>query len=446
MTEEIIPSSPKTTPDFSSQRIPNIIDIKVIDVPVTLIEPFTGIPDFFTAYRMPYMVVISKDGKFLPIGGNQNFQVGSIPLETVRCLEYVLLDNSYESIAIEKIALFVKPAGGKASFAELVRAVAALITFIKTLPDTTVIDGWGGLRRGKEFDDGETLAQLLADRFGKSIDTSRKYIYFGKYLFRDVFDVLAKGNAGRKFFDFILPQKTKLIDSCNGKSAEEITAAVSAQVLIWWQEYNTPKEDKPKPQETKQPPGSAVKSERQTGTQGNQGSQTTGQQPVGQTTAPVDQQATAVPADPQAAGTPVAPAGQQAAAVSQNPAAGQPDAPADPQEADPDQPTEIGENAIPVEEDPVEETEEANDITSGKDQRPPLNLVVVQGGKSDTAFDIYAEMNKIGTKLINASNEKPLNEALYKKIQEVMAELTVLLQWASQINRSLPTITLAGGM
>ncbi|MFZ4438580.1 MAG: hypothetical protein ACOYOS_09155 [Syntrophales bacterium] len=445
MTEIIIPSSPTTNPDSSSQRIPNIRDVRLRDIPVSLIEPFTGVPDFFTAYRMPYWVVIQKGEKYLAIGGNQNFQVGSIPLETARCLEYVLSDNSYESIAIEKIALFVKPAGGKATFAELVRAVAALIVFIKTLPDTTVIDGWGGLRRGKEFDDGETLAQLLADRLGKSIDTTRKYIYFGKYLAQNVLDVLAKGNAGRKFFDFILPQKTKLIDSCSGKSAEEITTVVSAEVPKWWTEYSTPKVSKPKQQEIKEPvPGNNGKATQQQGVPVGQGSQTTGQQPVGQTTAPVDQQATEEPADPQAAGTP---AGQQQAAdESQNPAAGQPDAPADPQEADPDQPTEIGDNAIPVEEDPVEETEEANDITSGKDQRPPLNLVVVQGGKSDAAPDIYAEMIKIGTKLINASNEKPLNEALYKKIQEVMAELTVLLQWASQINRSLPTITLAGGM
>jgi len=425
MTSEIIQ---RINPELPIQGGCNIIDIKVLDIPISLIEPFQGIPDFVTAYRWPYMVVVRKDDNYLAIGGHDKLQVVPGQLE-VRCIEYVLADTSYESIAIEKIALFVTPLGGSASFAEIIRAVAFLIIYIRSLPDATIIEGWGGLRRGKDFEEGESLTKVLATRLGKSLDIARRYIYYGKFLSSECLEELAKSKAGRNFFDTILPKKTKLIDSMTGKRFEEITTAVSDEVLKWWKEYSTPKEGKAKHQETKQPsPGKAGKTGQQQGTQRDQGLSTTTQQPVGQAAAPVDQQAA------------VAPVGQP---TGQTPT-GQPAA--DPQK-DGNQQKEAdditdGEH----ESDPEEEQAEENDITPGKDQQSPLYLVDGQASKNHTTTDIYTEMHKIGTKLIDASKEKPGNEALYRKIQEVMAELTTLLRMASEINRSLPTTTLAGAM
>jgi hypothetical protein len=434
--------------DLPGKGSSNIADIMVKDIPASLIVPFNGIPDFLSEYRLPYPAGIYKEEKFLIIGGYQKFQVGPGSLETVRCIEYVLSDNSDESIAIEKIALFVKPAGGKASFAEIVRALASFTILIKNCPDTTFIEGWGGLRRGKEFEEGESLTQLLADRLGKSPDTTRKYIYFGKDLSPECLEELAKSKAGRKFFEAIQPKKTKFIDTFTSKSAAEIIDLISAKVLQWWIEYTTPKEPKPKPPETKQQTdGNRGKVENQPGTQGNQGSPVV-EQPVGQSESPTGQQAATQQAAPQnlTPGQPESPTGQPATTLHQDPPMGQAAVDQQATTPDPDQQNELGDNMTPHEDDPEEEQEEANDIKPVNTQPAPLHLVTTGGGAQDATSDIYAEMNKIGTKLIDASNEKLANEALHKKIQEIMAELTTLLRMASEMDSALPTMTLAGAM
>jgi hypothetical protein len=247
--------------DLDNLAAASITDIKVIDVPISKIQPFHAIPDFYCLYSLPYPVVIYKGEIFYIIGGATKVQGVSGQLEPIRCIEIVVEDNSDESIALEKIALFVRPMGGKASYAEVVNAVSGLVSFIKNQPGISFNDGWGGQRRGEDFKAAETLPKVLSERLKKSTDTTYRYVYYGKFLSTECLAELAKNKASRDFFDKIQPKKTKLVDSLKNMTEAEISIKVSGQVLQWWQEYSNPNDftGESKPEEQAAQKNSATK-------------------------------------------------------------------------------------------------------------------------------------------------------------------------------------------
>jgi hypothetical protein len=430
---------------YNTVNSTNILSINVKDVSFSEIEPFTEVPFFKTPSILPHPVVVYKDGKYRVIDGFDKIQALPATLESVKCVEYVLFDNSDESIAIEKAAIRTRPAGGTASFGELIRILAALVALLlNNLTSVKIIIGHGGSRQGKDFEDGELLTKLLSERLGKTVNSIKNILFYAKYLSTDVQEEFAINKVSRKFFVATQPKKTKLIDSLKGKSDEEITIEVSNQVLIWWKEYNVPKEITSAPQ-TNSDQARGIGDTEAVAMQKNIGDDAPA--PEAKPLAEKDE-ATSVDGNHNGVASP-----PEAESAAEEETQGGSDSPStetktkeepDAHRSDPDHIKEGTGKDISNIKVPSEDRDSENDVKTETAPTPPINFD--KGGAQGYSKDIYENIKEIAGSLIAASDEKQADQTLYKIIQRAMAELTRLLEQFSEANIAQSDITLAEKM
>jgi hypothetical protein len=233
-------------PEIPNPVTPNITGVRIEEIDPKQIKPCNMIQDFISPYDYPIPIVVERDDEYILIGGNKYFQEVPEPLENIRCEIFTLADNSDESIALEKINLYVKPTGGSASYGEIVRSISGWIN--KNSADGNKFSGHGGARRGAAFEVSESMTNFLAVRLGKSPETVRKYISAAKHLTDSCLEELAINKAPRKFFFDIQAKKNSLMVSFADKSDDEMTDEASRQVIKWWKKYVASEANKTTPQ------------------------------------------------------------------------------------------------------------------------------------------------------------------------------------------------------
>jgi hypothetical protein len=137
--------------------------------------------------------------------------------------------------------LRVKPRGGTASYAEIMRNVKRLEEMLLASNNDLRTLGHGGTRRGEEFVNNkhENVIKVLALRLGKSISTIKQYLSHARYLSEEMLNILATRGINKDFFEKANANKTATLTrlKSNRKPDGEITDQISNYMLAWLQDY-----------------------------------------------------------------------------------------------------------------------------------------------------------------------------------------------------------------
>jgi hypothetical protein len=215
---------------------------KYENLEIEAIQNFTSIPDYETPTDSQCPIVTrTPHGCFCLDGWNLIETAKSNGKCSIDCAVIDLAEHSDEELAIRKTALRVKPRGGTASYAEIMRNVKRLEEMLLASNNDLRTLGHGGTRRGEEFVNNkhENVIKVLALRLGKSISTIKQYLSHARYLSEEMLNILATRGINKDFFEKANANKTATLTrlKSNRKPDGEITDQISNYMLAWLQDY-----------------------------------------------------------------------------------------------------------------------------------------------------------------------------------------------------------------
>jgi|GEM_PF-673814 len=218
------------------------IDERYEDLEIEVIRHFTSIPDYKAPTDSKYPIVArTPQGCFCLDGWDLIESAKASGKVSVTCAVEYLADHSDEELAIRKTALRVKPKGGIASYAEIVRNVRRLQEMLLASNHDLRTFRHGGSRRGEEFANNkqENVIKVLALHLGKSVSTTNQYLSHARYLSKEMLNLLVTKEVNKDFFEKANANKTTALTRLNSerKSEAEITEQISARMIGWLQEY-----------------------------------------------------------------------------------------------------------------------------------------------------------------------------------------------------------------
>jgi len=226
------------------------IDERYENLEIEAIQNFTSIPDYETPTDSQCPIVTrTPHGCFCLDGWNLIETAKANGKCSITCAVVDLADHSDEELAIRKTALRVKPRGGTASYAEIMRNVKRLEEMLLASNNDLRTLGHGGTRRGQEFVNNkyENVIKVLALRLGKSISTINQYLSHARYLSEEMLNILATRGINKDFFEKANANKTATFThlKSNRKPDAEITDQISNYMLAWLQDYEQHKKIEP---------------------------------------------------------------------------------------------------------------------------------------------------------------------------------------------------------
>jgi hypothetical protein len=216
------------------------------DVPVNSIQGTQQLPDFAEPTTSPCPILVrTPQGYYCVDGQNLVTEARGAVQEYIRCHVSNLHDHSEEELALRKAAVREKAPGGVPLYAERVRNVGKLFQLLSQSPDVTRYVH-GGDRRGIAFQENnqfENVVAVISHRLAKSRTTVNMLRSFGEYLDDATMERLVHEKVTKDFFEKAQPSKRDLLKilTSEGKSKEEITAAISTKMLEWLEEYKSTK-------------------------------------------------------------------------------------------------------------------------------------------------------------------------------------------------------------
>jgi len=209
---------------------------------ITDLQPFIAVPDYKIQTISPYPIIIKSPSFAKCIDGWEKIdEKRNSGEQQITCEIIHVQQDSEINVALWKMSVRVMPLGGPCLYPELVRNSSILFKMVIESQENPVIFSHGGPRRGLGYTENreENARILLADRLGKRPKTVSKYLNHAEYLNDDTFAELINQEIYKKFFESIQPNKRALVRSLteDGKSAAEIEAEVSTNVLSWLQEF-----------------------------------------------------------------------------------------------------------------------------------------------------------------------------------------------------------------
>ena len=218
---------------------------EIAELPIESIQPCRNIPDYRDLTESPLPIVIqSPDACHCIDGWNLVERAQSEGSSTIRCLVFSIERHSENELAIRKVAIRTKPVGGTCSYAELVRNICRLFIILYESADDPVVYSHGGNRRSADFAGKRenNIRSVLSERLGKSQTTINKYLQHGEHVSDDVFNRLIDANAPKGFFEATQKEKQRYASELESRqsASDEIIRHVSAKLLDWLRNWQTP--------------------------------------------------------------------------------------------------------------------------------------------------------------------------------------------------------------
>ncbi len=222
--------TPEPLRDFATQR-ESIEELDPKDI-----QTFYTIPDYLEPTSSLYPIVVKTPESITCLEGWPMIQQAlGTGQETVTCHIYHLAEVSEIELALRKVASRTMPQGGIDSYSERARNCKKCKELIMASNENLVALAHGGARRGITFTSlrERNVNLLLAERFGKSEDTTNKYLLHAAYLNDEAFQVLVEGKTDKKFFESFHSVKIKLVENLKGQRVpdEDILNRVSEEIL-----------------------------------------------------------------------------------------------------------------------------------------------------------------------------------------------------------------------
>jgi len=155
----------------------------IVELTIASIRPCRNIPDYRDLTESPLPIVVqSPDVCHCIDGWNLIEKAQADKRSSVRCHVFKIDRHSEIELAIRKVAIRTKPAGGTCSYAELVRNTCRLFTILCESTDDPVVFSHGGNRRSADFTGKRenNIRSVLSERLGKSQTTINKYLQHGE--------------------------------------------------------------------------------------------------------------------------------------------------------------------------------------------------------------------------------------------------------------------------
>ncbi|MGD0662117.1 MAG: hypothetical protein ABSD38_29015 [Syntrophorhabdales bacterium] len=216
--------------------------VTVEEVPVGDLAFDNALPDYRdeTSFPMPIAVKAKGDSRHYIVDGRA-LDAGEA---TVTCLVYHVDQLDDTELALRKFAVRIAPIGSTARYPEILRNVCLLEQ--KLPPSSTNSKAYtaGGDRKSEDFRDDpqQAFRARLSTYTGRSRKTISRYIADKERIDLPTLNRLCEDKVcTRDFFEDIRDNKETLTRMCctSGKSEEEITQAVSAAVVEWFDGYKT---------------------------------------------------------------------------------------------------------------------------------------------------------------------------------------------------------------
>ena len=209
---------------------------EIAELPIASIRPCRNIPDYRDLTESPLPIVVqSPDACHCIDRWNLIEQAQVKGISTVRCHVFSIERHSEIELAIRKVAIRTKPAGGTCSYAEFVRNTCRLFTILCESADDPVVFSHGGNRRSADFTGKweNNIRSVLSERLGKSQTTINKYLQHGEYVSEDAFNELIDANAPKGFFEATQKEKQRYASELISQqtASNEIIRHVSAKTL-----------------------------------------------------------------------------------------------------------------------------------------------------------------------------------------------------------------------
>ena len=210
----------------------------------TAIVNFMLIPDYQDMTISAHPTVVRTPTRLVCIDG---FEMVSGAMQTnqqqIRCYTISINSDDDNELAIRKASQRVLPAGGKCSYAELVRNVKIIFNLLCATTNNPVVYQHGGVRRGEKFtgnreDDVRTLLEI---RLGKSRATINKYLSHGEYLTETLLQQLVENKAKKEYFETAQVNKRIRIKILEGYKLDDnkvVAPVISMEMKKWHDEYN----------------------------------------------------------------------------------------------------------------------------------------------------------------------------------------------------------------
>ena len=213
---------------------------------IVQIQPFTAIPDFKTPTASVYPIVIRTPSKgcFCLDGWGLIEEARQQNRPSTDCEIIHTRSDSEIDIALYKAAVRSMPIGGTCSYAEMVGNTVRLFGMLMDSGQNLETFSHGGARRGTSFTsrrDQDAIA-VLEDRFGRKRKTILKQLEHGAYLNEEAQKALVEADVPKGFFEAMQQDKTALVAELKTarRPAADIINAVSAKMIFWLTEAQTP--------------------------------------------------------------------------------------------------------------------------------------------------------------------------------------------------------------
>ena len=220
------------------------------DIDIGVIQHFTAIPDYKQPTDSKYPILVKTPlGHFCIDGWNLLEEAKANGNTILRCAVDELVDHSEEELPLRKASVRVRPRGGIASYAEVVRNTKYLEQILLTSDKDYRVLYHGGARKGTAFVNNrqDNVVAVLSERFGKSPKTINQYLNHGRFLNDEALRFLVDREARKDFFEAAQPNKMWKITSLTSQrfSNADITAQISNHMLMWYEQFLQSKKLKP---------------------------------------------------------------------------------------------------------------------------------------------------------------------------------------------------------
>ncbi len=209
------------------------------EIATKTIEHYTGLLDYkdTPAGKMPLVIRVPERSicvdNWLLVE-----QAQAAGREMITCTVQYKKAVSETELALTKAAHRVAPAGGRARYVEIMRNCVCLQNMLQQSGVPIQVYSHGGDRKGVNFTSNkeQNVTLILAERLGKDPDAISLYLSDAKYLSPEAMEILADGNAPRKFFEAVRKRKRELVDTLKSAQTpeEEIINRVSEEVVGWF--------------------------------------------------------------------------------------------------------------------------------------------------------------------------------------------------------------------
>ncbi|MEI7636106.1 MAG: hypothetical protein WCJ37_02290 [Syntrophus sp. (in: bacteria)] len=397
------------------------------------IDWFDLIPDAIQQSRLPFLIAIPVDDRFVGLEGKHLVTTIGQPIQ---CIVIETEDTSKSALALLKVSLWMTGLlVGTLSYIEQIRNIRILYS-LHAAEAGIIVNQNGGDRRSESFKDqkGEHIRVHIARSLDRSESTIRIALDHTRLLNIEAMSELAILKATKRFMAAACKLRTELLSQLSDDMTEaKKSGIISAKFLEWYSYYD------PTTGEIIIPSGDTEKQQKEEPTQ---------KDPVIDNIGEVAKDASGdVPPNNSTGyrhGKAVAAQVGQTNTSSLASEAGSPDTDGK-QPKDNDTVKEKTDIKDPDETEADHEEEAANnDITiGGKPKLPDVKL----GNTPETPVkDVYQQLEEISNRLIVIIKEKPVQHQLSQQVGDVIQALMKLFSGTQNMNGgSLPQITLAGG-